>query len=59
MINPKLYLFFHILMYFWLRRQELCPHTKDEGGHISFSADPACRCRRDSLVSTISLESLG
>ena len=35
------------------------PPTKGEGGHISFSADPGRRRRRDSLVSTISLESVG
>ena len=33
--------------------------TKGEGGHISFSADPGRRHWRDSLVSTISLESMG
>ena len=35
----------------------VCPPTKGEGVHISFSADPWRR--RDSLVSTISLESMG
>ena len=34
------------------------PPTKGEGGHISFSADPGRRRRRDSLVYTISLESM-
>ena len=33
--------------------------TKGEVGHISFSADPGRRRRRDSWVSTISLESMG
>ena len=33
--------------------------TKGEGGHINFSADPGRRRRRDSLVSTIFLESMG
>ena len=39
----------------------LCPPTKGDGGHISFSAYPGRRRlrRRDSLVSTISLESMG
>ena len=39
----------------------MSPPTKGEGGHISFSEDPAHRRRRqrDSLVSTISLESMG
>ena len=41
----------------------LCPPTKGEAGHISFSADPGHRRRRrrwrDSLNSTISLESMG
>ena len=37
----------------------LCSPTTGEGGHISFSADPGRQCRRDSLVSTISLESIG
>ena len=37
------------------------PPTKGEGAHISFSADPGRRRRRwrDSLISTISLESMG
>ena len=33
--------------------------TKGEGGHTSFSADPGRPRRRDSMVSTISLESMG
>ena len=37
--------------------QILCTPTKGEGGHISVSADLGRR--RDSLVSTISLESIG
>ena len=37
----------------------LCPPTKCEEGHISFSADPGRQRRRDSLVSTIFLESMG
>ena len=36
----------------------MSPH-KGEGGQISFSADPGRRRRRDSLVSTISPESVG
>ena len=35
----------------------MSPHQR-LGGHISFSADPGRRRRRDSLVSTISLESM-
>ena len=35
------------------------PTTGGERGHISFSADPGRRRQRDSLVSTISLESMG
>ena len=37
----------------------LCPPTIGEGGLTSFSADPGHRRWRDSLVSTISLESTG
>ena len=33
--------------------------TKGERGHISFSADPRRRRRRDKIVSTIFLESVG
>ena len=33
--------------------------TKDEGGHISFIADPGRRRRRDKFLSTIFLESVG
>ena len=37
----------------WIGSLELllCTATKGEGGHISFSADPGRRRRRDSLVS--------
>ena len=30
--------------------QYLCPPTKGEGGHISFSADPGCRRRQDRFL---------
>ena len=55
-------LFLCAAMNFWsifTCSDELCPPTKGEGGHISFSADPGRRRRRDTFLSTIFLESLG